>query len=112
LELLQKHKLVKIKRKNRGNSKLIKAIDKLVADIEIADWSKKADIKITRPDADSIHSDGFFFFDIHIHRTMVMIVFEEGIASVIWAGSHAEYDKTFKGNKTTIQKWLRNQKLI
>jgi len=112
LELLQKNKLIKLKRKNRGNTKLLNAIDKLILDIENAEWTKKTNIKISRPDADCVHSDGFYFFDINIHRTMILIVFEDDEAVVIWTGSHDEYDKTFKGNKTTIGKWLRNQKLI
>ena len=112
MELLRKNKLTKLKRKNQGNSKLIRAIDKLISDIESANWTKKTDIKSTRPDADCVHSDGFYFFDINIHRTMILVVFEDNEATVIWTGSHDEYEKTFKGNKTTIEKWLRNQQLI
>lgn len=112
MELLRKHKLTKLKRKNRGNTKLINAIDKLIEDIEKAKWIKKTDVKSTRLDADCMHSDGFYFFDINIHRTMILVIFEDNVASVIWTGTHDEYDKTFKGNKTTIEKWLRNQQLI
>jgi len=112
LDLLQKRILIKLKKKNRGNSKLIDAIDKLMSDIETANWSKPIDIKINRPDADNIHSDGFYFFDLNVHRTMVLIIFEDNEATVIWAGSHTEYDNIFKGNKTTIEKWLRNKNLI
>ncbi len=112
MELLRKHKLIKLKNKNRGNTKLIKAIDKLISDIENANWTKQTDIKETRLDADCVHRDGFYFFNINIHRTMVLVVFEDNEATVIWTGSHDEYDKTFKGNKTTIEKWLRVQKLI
>ncbi len=112
MELLQKNRLVKLKKKNRGNSRLISAINKLISDIEGANWKKKTDIKLLRPDADCIHNDGFYFFDINIHRTMILIVFEEEEATVVWAGTHNEYDKIFKGNKITIEKWLRNQKLI
>jgi len=112
LELLSKHKLIKLKKKNRGNKKLISAIDKLISDIESAQWTKMTEIKETRPDADCVHSDGFYFFDINIHRTMILIIFEDDEATVVWTGSHDEYDKTFKGNKNTIEKWLRNQKLI
>ena len=112
MELLRKNKLTKLKRKNRGNGKLINAIDKLISDIESANWTKKTDIKMSRPDADCVHSDGFYFFDINVHRTMILIVFEDDEATVVWTGSHDEYDKTFKGNKTTIEKWLRNQQLI
>lgn len=112
MELLQKNKLIKLKRKNLGNVKLISAIDKLILDIENAEWTKKTEIKISRPDADCIHSDGFYFFDISIHRTMILIAFEDDEAVVIWTGSHDEYDRTFKGNKTTIENWLKKQKLI
>jgi mRNA-degrading endonuclease HigB of HigAB toxin-antitoxin module len=112
LELLRKDKLVKLKRKNRGNSKLLDAIDKLILDIENAEWSKKSDIKKFRSDADCVHSDGFYFFDIHIHRTLVLILFDQKEATIIWAGTHDEYDSIFKGNKSTIRKWLRNQQLI
>ncbi|OYT12013.1 MAG: addiction module toxin RelE [Bacteroidetes bacterium 4572_112] len=112
MDLLQKRILIKLKKKNRGNSKLIDAIDKLMSDIETANWSKPIDIKINRPDADNIHSDGFYFFDLNVHRTMVLIIFEDNEATIIWAGSHTEYDNIFKGNKTTIEKWLRNKNLI
>jgi len=112
LELLRKNKLIKLKKKNLGNIKLINAIDKLILDIENADWNKKTDIKEIRPDADCVHSDGFYFFDLNVHRTMILIVFEEKEATVIWVGLHYDYDKIFKGNKSTIEKWLRSQNLI
>lgn len=112
MKLLRIQKLNKLKNKNRGNIKLIKAIDKLISDIESANWKKPIDIKETRPDADCIHSDGFYFFDLNVHRTMILVVFEDNEATVIWTGSHDEYDKTFKGNKTTIEKWLRIKRLI
>ncbi len=112
MELLRKNKLIKLKTKNRGNKKLIAEIDKLIADIESAQWTKKTDIKVSRPDADCVHGEGFYFFDINVHRTMILIVFEDDEATIIWTGSHNEYNKTFKGNKSTIEKWLRNQKLI
>lgn len=88
------------------------AVDKLILDLESAEWKKKTDIKLARPDADCVHSDGFYFFDLNIHRTMVLVVFEQGEAVVVWTGSHDEYDKTFKGSKKTIEKWLRKQQLI
>jgi len=104
LELLRKHKLIKLKNKNRGNTKLVKAIDKLISDIENGNRTKQSEIKETRPDADCVHSDGFYFFDLNVHRTMILVVFEENEATVIWTGLHDEYDKTFKGNKSTIEK--------
>ncbi|MCF8303553.1 MAG: type II toxin-antitoxin system HigB family toxin [Bacteroidales bacterium] len=112
MDLLGKNKLLKLKRKNQGNIKLSVAIDKLISDIENADWKKPEDVKKIRPDADCVHSDGFYFFDIHIHRTMILLVFEEHEATVIWVGSHDEYDRVFKGNKRIIEKWLWNRQLI
>jgi len=112
LKILNRIKLEKLKRKNRGNIKLISAIDKLILDLENAEWTSKIDIKETRPDADCVHSDGFYFFDISIHRTMILIVIEQDEAVIVWTGSHDKYDNIFKGNKNTIEKWLRSQDLI
>jgi len=108
LDLLHRSKLLKLKRKNQGNIKLLRAIDKLIADIEDSEWENKMDIIKARPDADRVHSDNFYFFNINVHRTMILIVFEEQEAEILWVGSHSEYDKTFKGNKKTIETWLRN----
>lgn len=112
MKILNKYKLVKLKRKNRGNTKLIIAVDKLITDIEKATWTKKTDVKQTRLDADCVHSDGFYFFDINIHRTMALIVFEQNTAIIVWAGSHNKYNLIFKGNRKTIEKWLKNKQFI
>lgn len=112
MELFGKQKLIKLKKKNKGNIMLASAVDQLIDDLINANWKNTDDIKRTRPDADCVHSDGFYFFDINIHRTMVLILFDEKEATVIWAGSHDEYVKTFKNNKRTIAKWLRKQQLI
>ena len=109
LYLIHKNKLIKLKRKNQGNIKLIRAIDKLIMDIEKSGWRNKMDVIRDRKDADRVHSDNFFFFNINIHRTMILIVFEAQEAEVLWVGTHSEYDKIFKGNKSTIETWLRNQ---
>ena len=66
-----------------------------------------------RPDADCVHSDGFYFLDIHIHRTLVLIEFEEnGEINIVWCGTHDEYETTFKNNKSTIRKWLKEREWI
>jgi hypothetical protein len=36
----------------------------------------------------------------------------EGEATVVWAGTHREYEETFKNNKDTIEKWLRKRGYI
>ena len=108
MKLLRKDKLLKLKRKNQGNLKLTKAIDKLIEDIESSVWNDKLEVIESRPDADRVHSEDFFFFNINIHRTLALIVFNEQYAEILWVGNHNEYDSTFKGNKITIETWLRN----
>jgi len=108
LKLIRKDKLLKLKRKNQGNLKLAKAIDKLIADIESANWKNKMELIESRPDADRVHSEDFFFFDINVHRTLTLVVFTEQYAEVLWVGNHDEYDSIFQGNKKTIKVWLRN----
>ena len=109
MELIHKDKLLKLKRKNQGNINLSKAIEELVFEIENSEWKNKMEVIESRPDADRIHSDNFFFFNINVHRTMILILFDEQEAEILWVGNHAEYDKIFKGNKKTIETWLRNQ---
>jgi len=108
LKILRKDKLLKLKRKNQGNLKLTKAIDKLIEDIESSNWKNKIELIESRPDADRVHSEDIFFFDINIHRTLTLVVFNEEYAEILWVGNHGEYDITFKGNKKTIESWLRN----
>jgi mRNA interferase HigB len=113
VNLVNRNKLERLKRKNRGNTKLIKAVDTLIYEIENADWKNPADVKRLRPDADNVHSDGFYFFNLNVHRTLILIEFEEnGEATVVWAGSHQEYEKTFRNNKNTIKKWLHDNEWI
>lgn len=112
MELLRKNKLIKLKKKNLDNVKLIRAIDKLINDIEKSEWKTKTDILKDRNDADCVHKDGFYFFDINVHRTMILIAFGDYEAIVLWVGTHDEYETTFKNNKKSIETWLRNQGLI
>lgn len=45
--------------------------------------------------------------------TLILIELDdEGEATVVWADSHDEYERTFKNNKATIEKWLRNKGYI
>lgn len=106
------NQLKKLKKKQGGNVKLCKEIDLLLRDLREADWDTPEEMIKDRPDADKVHSDGFYFFDINIHRTMILIQFEENHATIVWTGSHDEYLKTFKNNKSTIEKWLRNRDYI
>ncbi|HEY0175995.1 MAG TPA: type II toxin-antitoxin system HigB family toxin [Pedobacter sp.] len=107
MRLTQKSILLKVKQKNKGNVKLCKAIDQLILTIEERNWKKDEEIKKDFPYADQVHSDGFYFFNISIHRTLILIGLEEsGEATVIWAGTHDDYERIFKNSKDTIRKYL------
>jgi len=113
MDLTGKKLLEKLKRKNRGNVFLAKAIDDLISDLETKNWNSQNELFRDRPDADMVHSDGFYFFDIHIHRTMVLIELDRnGDATIVWCGSHQEYELTFKNNRDTIRKWLKSNSWI
>ena len=88
---------------------MIKAIDKLIDDIQLSKWNSQLELKETRPDADCVHSDGFYLFNLNIYRTMILIEFDENKrARIVWTGSHQEYEKIFKNNRKTIKKWLKD----
>ena len=112
LHLIGINKLDKYKRKNIGNARLIKAIDVLINQIDKAEWQKRTDLIKSRPDSECVHSDGFFFLNLVNHRILILFLFEENIAAVIWIGSHDDYEITFRNNKSTVARWLRNQQLI
>jgi len=108
MQLLGQKKLEKLKKKKKNNKLSVK-IDELINDIERNNWTTKLELKETIDDADCVHSDGFYIFNIETHRTMILIEFEEQEAEVVWVGSHDEYELTFKNNKNTVAKWLRNK---
>lgn len=113
MRIVNKYILGKLIRKNRGNSKLIKSIEKLINDIEKNKWKTPQDLIETRPDADCVYGGEFYFFNINIHRTLILIEFEEnGDATIVWAGNHDDYELTFKNNRNVIKKWLRDNNWI
>jgi mRNA interferase HigB len=100
-------------RKNKGNTKLVNSVQQLLADIEENQWNTPLDLTKTRPDADCVYGGEFYFFNINIHRTMILIEFEEnGEATIVWAGSHDDYELTFKNNRNVIKKWLKDNNWI
>ncbi|ABQ07119.1 type II toxin-antitoxin system HigB family toxin [Flavobacterium johnsoniae] len=112
MRIIGKKTILKIKKKNIGNKKLCDEIDKLIADLERFN-SNENSIDEIRNDADCVHNDGFYFFNINIHRTLILIELDEdGEATIVWAGTHQEYESTFKNNKATIEKWLRKNNYI
>ena len=112
MRLIGKQKLEKLKRKNRGNASLTRDIDKLIQDIEMNKWESQTELKASRSDSDCVHSEGFYFFNININRVMILIEFQDGEATVVWNGNHREYENTFRNNKTTIKKWLKDNDWI
>ena len=80
--------------------------------LENAKWSTPQDITLSRPDADKVHPNGFYFFDISVDRTMVLIELDDDRASIVWCGTHDDYESTFRNNKATIRKWLKAKKWI
>ncbi len=113
MQVIGKKHLQKLKVKNLGNTSLHSAIDELIGVLESKNWKTPLEIKADRPDADRVHSDGFYFFDINIHRTMILIEFEDdGAATIVWCGSHDDYELIFDNNKVTIKKWLKSKGLI
>ncbi len=103
---------MKLRKKNIGNDRLANAIKDFIADFEKKNWSNEKELKMDRPDADMIHSDSFYFFDIHVHRTLVSVEYETQEATILWLGTHDEYETTFKNNKDSIAKWLRANEYI
>lgn len=113
MEITNKYILGRLIKKNQGNFKLIKAIQKLIDDIENSNWKTPHEINDNRPDVDSVYGGKFYFFDINVHRTLIMIEFEDnGEATIVWAGSHDDYELTFKNNRNVIKKWLRDNNWI
>lgn len=112
MRVIGKKTILKLKNKNIGNKKLCAAIDKLIQDLEKFKPDESLLTEI-RNDADCVHSDGFYFFNINIHRTLILIELDDiGEATIIWAGTHQEYERVFKNNKSTIEKWLRDKNHI
>lgn len=107
MRLTQKAILLKVKHKNKGNIKLGKAIDEFIAKVEEKNWVNWEELLTDRPDADQVHNDGFYFFNINIHRTLVLMELgQDGEATIVWAGSHDDYQRVFKNSKDSIRKYL------
>ncbi|SEI46029.1 HigB_toxin, RelE-like toxic component of a toxin-antitoxin system [Dyadobacter sp. SG02] len=112
MEIKRKSILNKLVAKNHGNKRLEQAIHQLIADLEQMSFASKGELLEVRKDADRVHGKDFYFFDLHVHRTLVFVQFKENLATIIWAGTHAEYVRTFKNNTNTIEKWLRERDLL
>jgi hypothetical protein len=113
MQLVGKKYLEKFRKKNAGNTLLAKALDKLVKDLEDNVITTETELLQLRPDADSVHPDGFYFLNIALCRTLILIEFDDsGEITIVWCGSHDDYELTFKNNKNTIRKWLKAREWI
>jgi mRNA-degrading endonuclease HigB of HigAB toxin-antitoxin module len=82
---------------------------KLINEIEESNWKTPLELIKVRPDADCVYGGAFYFFNINLHRAFILIEFEEnGDVTIVWAGSHDDYELTFKNNKRLIKRWLKN----
>lgn len=107
-----KRKLTQLKLENRGNKRLTQAVNQLIEDLENDSITTITELLKVRKDADRVHSQGFYFFDLYIHRALVLIRFDQNQATIVWAGTHDEYSRIFKNNTNTIEKWLRTRNLL
>lgn len=83
MRVLGKKIILKLKKKNIGNRKLCDEVDKLLKDLEKFN-PKQSVLTEVRKDADCVHSDGFYFFNINIHRTLILIELDDdGDATII-----------------------------
>jgi hypothetical protein len=89
----------------------VKAVDELLKMIMLKQWITKEQLLEDRPDADQVHSEGFFFFNIHLHRTLILVDLGNEVI-IIWAGTHQKYESVFKNNKKVVAKWLRKNEWI
>lgn len=113
MRLINKKKLEKFKRKNRGNNILSKGITNLIKEIESNNWSNKLELSESLINADCVHNDGFYIFNItSADRTMILIEFDENEATVVWVGNHDDYELAFKNNKNSIKAWLKSNDWI
>jgi mRNA-degrading endonuclease HigB of HigAB toxin-antitoxin module len=112
MRIIGKKKLEKYKRKNKGNKILTLEIERFIDTIELNQFENIEYLKLKRKDADIVHLDGFLFFDLELHRTLVLIEFEFNEATIVWVGNHQDYEKVFKNNKNVIQKWLKSNDWI
>jgi hypothetical protein len=59
-----------------------------------------------------ILKDSTFLILMYIVQMILIEFGDDAEATVIWAGTHKEYEDTFKNNKKTIATWLRNREHI
>ena len=78
----------------RKHTDAIRPVTKWISDVEKAQWTSFADVKNTYRTADYVGND-HIVFDIkgNTYRLVTIVIFEDGVVNIRWAGTHAEYDK-------------------
>ena len=72
MDIINEIIFIKLRKKKIRNRPLVRAIDRLIKDFKSANWNSEQEIYQYRPNADNVHNDGFYFFNIHVHRTRKM----------------------------------------
>jgi len=69
-------------------------IERWLADVELAAWTQPRDIR-SRYASASLLADNVVIFNVkgNAYRLEVAIAYRTGIVSIIWAGTHREYDQ-------------------
>jgi mRNA interferase HigB len=78
----------------RKHADAIRPVTKWLSDVEKAQWSSFVDVKKAYITADYGGND-HIVFDIkgNTYRFVTIIIFEDSVVNIRWAGTHAEYDK-------------------
>ena len=78
----------------RKHTNAVRPVTKWLFDVENSQWLSFADVKKAFSTADYIGND-HIVFDIkgNNYRFVTIIIFEDGVVNIRWAGTHAEYDK-------------------
>jgi mRNA interferase HigB len=77
----------------RKHTNAIRPVTKWLSDVENAQWSSFADVKKTFNTADYVGND-HIVFDIkgNKYRFVAIVIFEDSVVNVRWAGTHSEYE--------------------
>jgi mRNA interferase HigB len=72
----------------------MKPVAKWIVDVENAQWTSFADVKNMYRSADYIGND-HIVFDIKgdNYRFVTIVIFEDRVVNIRWAGTHDEYNK-------------------
>jgi mRNA interferase HigB len=78
----------------RKHADAIRPVTKWLSDVGKAQWSSFVDVKKTYITADYVGND-HIVFDIkgNNYRIVTIVIFEDNVVNIRWAGTHAEYDK-------------------